>query len=253
MDRKLLKLPFRGKSIPERTCPTCSKGILRIKEDSFRKDEISRSCKAREHDAWEPEWIEYIYTCILACSNDKCGEVVASSGTGSVDWDVVEEFDGNYEQVHTDLFFPKYFVPHLHLFNLPDDCPPRVSSLLHESFRIFFSSPKAAANSVRAAIEELLTELKIKRFSTARGKRRRMVPLHDRINLLPAKYDQVKEMIFAIKWLGNAGSHGHTEVSMDDVMDAYELTEYILEFIFEPKAQSLAAIAKKVNKKKGPA
>jgi len=59
-------------------------------------------------------------------------------------------------------------------------------------------------------------------------------------------------MILAIKWLGNAGSHGHAEVTMDDVMDAYELTEHILEEIYEPKLKKLKAIAKKVNKKKGP-
>ena len=39
---------------------------------------------------------------------------------------------------------------------------------------------------------------------------------------------------------------------MDDVMDAYELTEHILEEIYETKSKKLKAIAKKVNKKKGP-
>jgi len=58
-------------------------------------------------------------------------------------------------------------------------------------------------------------------------------------------------MLIAIKWLENAGIHGHGEVTMDDVMDAYELTEHILEEIYEPKIKKLKAIAKKVNKKKG--
>lgn len=252
MDRKLLKLPFSEKNFPYWTCPTCNKGTLRIKENTFQKEELRRSREAHSHEAWEPDWIEYVYNCLLVCSIEKCNEVVVSCGTGSVDWDIAEDAEGNPDQVYTNLFLPKYFEPHLRLINIPEDCPSTVSALLQESFKVFFSSPKAAANSVRAAIEELLTELKIKRFSTSKG-RRRLVSLHDRINLLPVKYESVKQMIFAIKWLGNAGSHGHTEVSMDDVMDAYELTEHILEFIFEPKAQNLAAIAKKVNKKKGPA
>jgi hypothetical protein len=70
--------------------------------------------------------------------------------------------------------------------------------------------------------------------------------------LLPAKYAQFKDMILAIKWLGNAGSHGHSEVTIDDAIDAYELTEHILKEIYEPKAKKLKALAKKVNKKKGP-
>ncbi len=39
---------------------------------------------------------------------------------------------------------------------------------------------------------------------------------------------------------------------MDDVMDAYELTEHVLQEIYEPRIKKLKAIAKKVNKKKGP-
>lgn len=252
LDRKLLKLPFSPNNSPDWVCPTCGKGILRIKKDSFLKEELRGSREAHGHEAWEPEWIEYVYTCLLVCSNDKCKEVVASSGTGSVDWDVIEDEHGEFEQVYEDFFLPKHFEPHLNLFHIPGDCPGTVSTPLNESFKLFFSSPGAAANNVRVAIEELLTELKIKRFTTTNGKRK-FINLHQRIGLLPAKYAPFKDMIFAIKWLGNAGSHGHGEITMDDVMDAYELTEHILEEIYEPRVKKLKAIAKKVNKKKGPA
>lgn len=255
MDRKLLKLPFSEDNSPDWVCPTCNKGILRIKEGTFHKEELKRSREARSHEAWEPDWIEYVYTSLLVCSHNKCKEVVVNSGTGwtgSIDWDIVEDEHGEPDQVYADLFLPKHFEPHLRLIRIPDDCPKTVTTPLNESFKLFFSSPSAAANNVRAAIEELLTELKIKRFSSSNGKRR-FINLHRRIGLLPAKYAQFKDMILAIKWLGNAGSHGHAEVTMDDVMDAYELTEHILEEIYEPKSKKLKAIAKKVNKKKGPA
>lgn len=252
LDRKSLKLPFSGDNSPDWVCPTCNRGILRIKEGTFQRVELRDSREARSHDAWEPEWIAYVYTTLLICSNDKCKEVVVNSGTGSVDWDIIEDEHGVPDQVYKDIFLPKHFEPHLRLIRIPDDCPETVTTLLNESFKLFFSSPGAAANSVRAAIEELLTELKIKRFSTNNGKRR-FINLHQRINLLPVKYAPFKDMILAIKWLGNAGSHGHGEVTMDDVMDAYELTEHILEEIYEPKMKKLKAIAKKVNNKKGPA
>lgn len=251
MDRKLFKLPFSKSSTPDWSCPTCDKGILKIKENTFHDEELRYSREAHSHEAWEPEWIRYIFTCILVCTNDKCKEAVVCTGTGSVDWDIVEDMDGVPDQVYSDFFIPKHFEPHLRLFSIPNDCPESVSDLLNESFKLFFSCPNAAANNVRAAIEELLTELKIKRFNTVNGKRR-FISLHQRISLLPAKYAQFKDMILAIKWLGNAGSHGHAEVTMDDVMDAYELTEHILEEIYEPKSKKLKAIAKKVNKKKGP-
>ena len=192
LDRKLLKLPFRKINSPDWVCPTCNKGILRIKEGTFHEEELRGSREAHSHEAWEPEWIEYVYTCLLVCSNDKCREVVANSGTGSVDWDIVEDEHGVPDQVYEDFFRPKHFEPHLRLIHIPDDCPETVTTLLNESFKLFFSSPNAAANNVRAAIEELLTELKINRFSTSNGKRR-FINLHQRIGLLPAKYAPFKD------------------------------------------------------------
>ncbi len=253
MDRKLLKLPFRPDNSPDWACPTCGKGILRIKQDSFLQGELASSQQARSDNSyWEPDWISYVYTCLLFCSNDKCKEVVVNSGTGFVDWDVTYDENGETDQVYSDFFRPKYFEPHLNIIHIPSKCPESVLKQLNESFRLFFSSPSASANNVRIAIEELLTELKINRFTISKGKRR-FINLHTRIGLLPAKYAQFKDMILAIKWLGNAGSHRCGEVTMDDVMDAYELTEHILEEIYEPKVKKLSALAKKVNKKKGPA
>lgn len=252
MDRKFIKLPFSLENPPDWSCPTCKKGILQIKKETFTKEELRRSREDHFHVAWEPEWIEYVYTCLLVCSNDKCKEVVVNSGTGSVDYDIVADEHGEQAQMYVELFLPKYFEPHLKLTNIPDDCAESVTVSLNESFKLFFASPSAALNNVRIAIEELLTELKIRRFTISNGKRR-FIPLHQRIGLLPEKYAQFKDMILAIKWLGNAGSHGHGEVTMDDVMDAYELTEHILGEVYESKAKKLKAIAKKVNKKKGPA
>lgn len=66
-------------------------------------------------------------------------------------------------------------------------------------------------------------------------------------------YAQLKDLILAIQWRGNAGSHdGAAEASLDDVMDSYEFTEHFLQEIYAAKASKLKALAKKVNKKKGP-
>ncbi|WP_313145817.1 DUF4145 domain-containing protein [Diaphorobacter nitroreducens] len=252
MDRRALKFPFTLDSAPDWMCPTCGKAPLRIRKDSFVKEERSFS-RDHSHEAWEPEWIEYVYSCMLVCSNDQCKEVVASTGTGSVDWDVEEDENGIPQQVYDDHFRPKFFQPHLRIFQVPEGCPESVSKPLEDSFALFFSAPHAASNNVRIAIEALLTELKIRRFVSSNGKRR-FISLHQRIALLPSKYAHLKDLILAIKWLGNAGSHdGGTEVSLDDVMDSYELTEHILQEVYAPKLEKLHKLAKKVNKKKGPA
>jgi hypothetical protein len=252
MDRKLYKIPFKIESTPNWVCPKCSIGILKIKKGTYFNEELSNSKKSRSHDDWDPQWIQQTYSCLLQCTNDKCKEVVSNSGSGSVDWDLGVDDQGNAEQVYDNFFTPLYFYPHLKLIPIPGDTPEKVSNLLNESFKLFFSSPAAASNHVRAAIEELLTDLKVKRYYVHSKGMRKSISLHQRIELLPTKYNGLKELFFAIKWLGNAGSHSGDSVSNDDVMDAYELVEHILKEVYDNKEIALKALAKKVNKAKGP-
>ncbi|MCB9988321.1 MAG: DUF4145 domain-containing protein [Rhodospirillales bacterium] len=251
LDRKELKKSFTINRTPDWLCPTCERGVLRIKDDTFLKNESACS-RDHSHPEWEPEWIEYVFSCILRCTNDKCAEAVSLSGRGFVDFDVVYDDQGFPDQVWEDFFRPLHFQPPLRIISIPDSCPSSVSDPVYESFSLLFSSPDAAANSIRIAVEHLMTELKIKRFDVVKGKRR-FISLHQRVNLLPAKYAELKDLLLAIKWLGNAGSHSHSKVTFDDVMDAYEFLEHVLTEIYDPKAKKLHAKAKQVNKKKGPA
>lgn len=230
----------------------CGKGVLRIRKDTFHRDECRDSREAHSHEAWDPEWIRYVYSCLLECTNDQCKEIVASSGTGEVRHEIIEDHNNNIEEeVYTDFFKPLFFEPALALIQIPDDCPTQVAMPLNESFRLFFSSPPAASNNVRVALEELLTELGVRRFVVKKSKRY-FIRLHNRIDLLPPKYAGIKELFVAIKWLGNAGSHAGSKITLEDVMDAYDLIEHVLQEIYASKAKTLKTLAKRVNKKKGP-
>ena len=66
-----------------------------------------------------------------------------------------------------------------------------------------------------------------------------------------ANLGDLEDILYAIKWLGNAGSHGNSEITIDDVFDAYEFMNHILNEIYEPK-QKLEKLAKEIRKKKGP-
>lgn len=251
MDRRALKIPFTRENTPDWLCPRCKKGLLRFVEGQFRAEERKNSKDAHSHEAWDPDWIEYVYSGLLRCANDNCGEFVANSGTGGVDVDFVIGDDGDPEQTWGDFFRPKYFEPPLQLVDIPDDCPTSVSAPLEESFRLFFSSAPAASNNVRISLEALLTELGVKRFNT-RNNKRIFLSLHSRISLLPTKYSELGELLLAIKWLGNAGSHADSVVTIDDVMDAYELIDHVLQELYTQKAKKAKALARKINKKKGP-
>lgn len=251
MDRKLYKLPFKTYASPDWECPNCSKGLLRVKEGTFFAEELSDSKKAHDHEAWDPDWIQSTYSCLLECTNDKCKEVVACSGKGFVDWDYIEDPQGYPEPVYGDYYRPLFFHPHLKIISLPDKTPVEVADALNDSFRLFFCSPAAASNHIRAAVELLLNDLKIKRYENNNGKRK-IISLHRRISLLPTKYEDIKELLYAVKWLGNAGSHAGKELTIDDVMDAYEIMEHLLVELYESKSTKVKKLAKKVNKAKGP-
>ena len=251
VDRKVFKLPFTRVAIQDWQCPTCQKGLLRIKEGTYFSEETSLSKKAHDHEAWDPDWISSVYSCLLECSNNSCKETVSNIGKGFVDWDIEHDEHGYPEQVYGDFFKPLFFHPHLKLISVPENTPDEVKKKLNDSFQLFFSSPSAASNHVRAAIESLLNNLNVNRYRVSNGKRR-LINLHQRIDLLPAKYAELKDLLIAVKWLGNAGSHSGKELTADDVMDAYEIMEHILSEIYENKSTKLKALAKKVNKAKGP-
>lgn len=250
MDRKTLKLPFTLRRPNDWVCPTCCNGMLRIKEDTFHKNEI-RNSRDHSHDEWEPEWVQYVFSCMLVCKNDLCKETVSCAGVGGVESNFGYDENNEPDYSYDDFFLPKFFEPHLRLFNIPEGCPKSVSNPLNESFRHFFSSPSAASNNVRVALEELLTELKVRRFNLVNSKQRFM-NLHQRISLIPPKIAHLKENLLAIKWLGNAGSHGNGKISLDDVMDSYEQIEHILDEIYTSKRKKLATMAKLINRKRGP-
>lgn len=234
MDRHVLKHPFTLRRTHHWMCPTCGQALLRIREDSFVKEEQSSS---RDHsdEEWQPEWIRYVYSCMLVCSNVQCKEVVASSGTGSVHWHIEEDMNGVPQQVYEDHFRPKFFQPHLQIFQIPEACPCSVAKPLEDSFALFFAAPDSAIASVRTAMKALLGEMMLSRFSATSGERR-SINLHQSIALLDPKYAHLKDVILAIKWLADDGSQDEgVSISIDDVMDAYELTEKILEAVYTPK------------------
>lgn len=251
MNRKDLKLPFRGNSITKYQCPTCKKGLLRVKENTFHRQETRLSAKDHHHDAWEPEWIKYIYCCLFECTNSACKDTVSSSGTGSVTSIDCYDQNGEPQLEFYDYFTPNYFIPHLHIFEPPDNTPDYVSEEINKSFELFFCDPASSASHIRIALEHLLTHLKIKRYERRSG-RLSFVPLHSRIESLPTKFDNVKELFLAIKWLGNAGSHSNKKISLDDVLDAYELMNLLLIELFSNNRTKIKSLAKKINRRKGP-
>ena len=246
IDRHVLKRTFPLSGGPGWPCPSCGEGTLKPVEESFKHED--RNASDPEWDFWSAD---FVYACLLRCNNDRCCETVSSAGVGGLERKVDQFEDEPPVFEYVEYFVPRFFEPPLRIIKIPESCPETVSEPLEESFRLLFASPRAAVNSIRIAMEKLLTALKVKRFSISKNKRK-PITLHNRIDLMPKKYSDLKKYVLASKWLGNAGSHGRENVTLDDVLDAYEMTEHVLQKIYAPKQKKVTAIAKKINKKKGP-
>lgn len=251
MDRTPFQLPFTEKQVPKWPCPKCRVGHFALSPKTLVQKETPESLKEHGHEAWEPCWIRSVFSCIFECTNADCKKLLACCGEGRVDFFEYEDEEFGWSQYSEELFTPRYFNPPLVLMDIPAGCPESVIEHLTKSFALYFADPGAALNCARTAVEALLTNLGVKRFVVSNGKRR-PVNLHQRIQLLPQKHNDLKEMLLAVKWLGNAGSHDGGEPAIGDVRTTYDLLEHALSEIYEKKGKKLKALAKKVNKKKGP-
>jgi hypothetical protein len=249
MDRSIFHLSFSKTVSPKWPCPSCKAGHLVIASGTIQQKETVASQKEHDHDAWEPEWMRSVFSCLFRCNS--CKDFVACCGTARPVLFEYEDEEHGWVQDADERFDPKFFQPSLVLMDIPEECPLPAAEHLHASFSSFFSDPGASLNSVRAAVEAVLTDLGIKRFNVS-GKKRRPLSLHQRILLLPAKYKEQADLLLAVKWLGNAGSHDSDTPERHDVSLAYDLLEHILSDIYIQKAKKLKSLAKKVNKKKGP-
>jgi hypothetical protein len=276
MDRQSFQPRFTQDNAPDWLCPTCGKGLLQIKPESFQVKERAHS-RDHSYEGWDPEYMEAVYICLLECSNTKCKEIIAHTGTEILDLKHKEDATG-YRPVYSPYLCPKYFEPPLQIIKIPSKCPRRVSEPLVESFRLLYSSPSSAANHIRISLENLLTKLRVPRYKQEQtpstpsireqiealpeehiqlktkllkifkaDKRRRPLDLHQRIEQLPNKHEHLKKQLFAIKWLGNEGSHNHDELSIDDVLDAYELMENVLQEIYQPKLEKIEVLLAKMK------
>lgn len=221
---------------PNWNCPHCSAGKIIIDESMFIYQETDESLAERNHEAWELNWIEYHFIGTLTCT--KCKDNTFFTGTGTV-FDFQSPETGEHEPEKR--FKPKYFLPALSLMDIPEGCPESVRKTIQESFSVAWASFSGAGSLVRASIETLIDEIAPDLEGT----------LGNKINFY-TKRDQITgELLKAVKWLGNTGSH---EASLEehDLASAYKILELALMNLYGEKNVEITNIAKLINSSKGP-
>lgn len=224
-------------------CPHCGVGYLVPDEDTFKKAEPTYSKDAHAHEAWDPDWITYRFNVKCVCTKPDCGEVAFVSGTGSVDQRYAD--DGGQVEYY-DHFSIKSFFPSPRLCHVPPDTPSTVENLLGKSFLLYWVDTGAAANALRASLEALLDELKIpSQEKNSKGDTVRM-NLHRRLEVWSATDKDHAELCFALKEVGNLGSHGEA-VKPKHYFGSLEIYSHVLKELFENNAKKMKELAESIR------
>ncbi|QRM31080.1 DUF4145 domain-containing protein [Microvirga sp. VF16] len=249
LTRKHWQPPFD--TWPSWMCPICQAGTLIVAKDGVKSTETGPSVKAHEHEAWDPDWTESRFVATFVCVNAECGEVVVCCGKSSVDVTFGYDHLGYPEKGWQEVFTPHFFSPALRFFAIPPECPVEVAQEISRAFAAAWSDLGSAANRTRSAVEALLTERKVPKTTINKNGKRVGINLHDRIVRFRSQDAEGAAYLEAVKWLGNTGSHSAQELSLDDILDGFEVFEHALHHIYVQRDRVIKRIAKEMTRRKG--
>jgi hypothetical protein len=185
----------------------------------------------------------------MKCGRPNCLEAVAVAG----DVEVYNCDNDRGGSEYVTMYKPRYFNCAPDIFRIPKNCPDKICVVIRSAFSLHWNDLGSCLNRIRIAIELMLTEMGIKRYTKKQGGGRILLSLHSRIDALRKKQPKLNSLcdaLLAIKWLGNEGSHPG-EVAQEDVFDALDILEHVLVDRFEKPHSVIAKMSREINRKKG--
>src|ERR1039458_5847352 len=244
MDRALWSHSIGEHSMPAWPCPVCQRGHTQLVPKSLRFEETELSKRQHDEEAWDPDWIEYVFTAWAQCSQPHCKQVFAMSGVGGVG-----QYQSEEGENETYAYFrPMNCQPMPDIITIPQKCPEPVKKELRVAFSLFWKNHEACAGRIRVALEQLIDQLQLPSRRKAKSGKFTDLTLHDRLEVLSQRAPAVGPQLMALKWLGNAGSHNGS-VSSDELLDAFEILEHSLTELMEKRSERIAQLAKKLTRK----
>lgn len=188
------------------------------------------------------------------CGGSRCQQVVIATGT----WNVGYKTTGGYPTSYADQFAVFFRVrqvdPPLRLMELPEDSALNealggVSDGLQTAGAVLFAAPGLAATALRGCIERFLSNEGIAKDNGVGGFR----PLGRRIEewrKQDATREGIADLVLAVKWLGNTGTHDDSALTVDDVLEGARLLNEAFHRLYVSPEITAAAAA--INANKGP-
>jgi hypothetical protein len=222
--------------------------VLVLVPGSFTDRETAKSQCLRKVAG--EDTLDYTFMAWLKCSQPDCGEEVAITGKGSLEPHFTGEPEAweDEDDYCTESITPLFCWPMPDMFQLPQKCPTEVKEELRAGFRLFWSDQAASAGRIRISLERLMDHFNVRKtYADCKGKVRRL-DLHGRIKEFPRADAVPRKLLMALKWLGNTAVH-QGSVSLNDLLDAFEILEYLLAKLFDEPSDRISELARGLLKK----
>jgi len=238
-----------GQPWPRPACPSCQSGYIGFSAPT--EDEGHDSASARNHPAFEPEWISGTFVVRGQCENPECQQAVHGTGNYRVGY---SQKSNREEFEYPGIPYSSYYtVTHLHppmlMMPIPKSAPDEVREGVLRASRVLFADPGLAATALRATVERFLTSEGIA-ATRPTGQFRNA---HERINEwrdADPNRPPVADLFFAVKWLGNAGTHEDSDLTTMEVLDGARVLDEAFHRLFT--GPDIDAHARTINAAKGP-
>lgn len=229
-------------SLTDFVCPECNIGLLEAKKENIKEFEHKEYNKRlSQDDDYEMHMFRNDFCGFLQCNNFTCSEKIVVAG------EILLEEIITYELKIIKKYSPTHFGRSPHIIEISGEYPEKIKLILLESFSLFWLNKSSCANRVRMCIEKVMDEFGVKKHD----KNNDIMSLHNRIELFAKDNKDLKEIILAIKWIGNEGSH--SSVNVENLLDGYWLADYMLKKLFkkEEKSKSEIELSKEINEVRG--
>lgn len=210
------------------------------------------SASNRAHPAFEPEWVYGTFSIRGKCENPECSQVFHGAGDFSVDFSTSSLRHDPWEvgpPPYSSYYRLTNLHPPLHLMPVPQSAPKSVQDGVLRASRVLFADPGLAATALRAVVELFLTSEGI----SATNASMRFRSAHSRIKEWRNKgvnRSQTADLLFAVKWLGNAGTHEDSDLTLLEVLAGAKLLDEAFHRIYT--GPDIDAQAQTINVAKGP-
>lgn len=241
-------------------CPYCNTGVLQIKKESFHVEK-TKVAKFLLDQVGTLEFDGFKFAAALTCKN--CDDLTMMAGTaslveyhhdecgseecrterqerlenGDVSWNDIAQ--GQHYHHHYEI---KYIDPPINIIKLSSKVPEDIQKVLQESFSLFWLDAASAGNKIRVALELFMNFVGI---AKEKGKERLTLKQRARAfgEIEGEKWKKLSDLLDAIRWLGNEAVHtGY--LSREDVLDAYDVLEHVLDEYFHKEEKERTVKAK---------